>query len=98
MYHSCPLHDNISDSSTDHSQVLHIDCDGPVTTEQTTEPTTEHAQTSDPTTTEQTPPQTIKFDPTSDTSGNDEYSSIKTTTSTQTTDSLQSTKMRTKYS
>jgi hypothetical protein len=47
-------------------------------------------------TTEQTTRQTIQFDPTPDTSGNDEYSSITTTTSTQTTDSLQSTTMRTK--
>ena len=110
MYHSCPSHDNISDISTDPTQVLRIDCDVPVTIEHTIDQTTEHTTTSDPTTTEQTTHQTttydpmtteqttrqtIQFDPTPDTSGNDEYSST-TTTSTQTTDSLQSTTMRTK--
>ena len=35
-FSSCPSHDNISDSFTDPSQVLRIDCDAPTTTEQTT--------------------------------------------------------------
>ena len=83
MYHSCPSHDNISDSFTDHSQVLRIDCDDPVTTEHTIDQTMEQT-TFDPMTTEQTTRQTIQFDPTPDTSGNDEYSSIKTTTSINT--------------
>lgn len=82
MYHSFPSHDNISDSLSDNSQVLRIDCDNPVTTENTIDQTTEHATISDPMTTEQTTRQAMQFDPTPDTSGNDDYSSIKTTTST----------------
>ena len=56
-----------------------------MTTEQTTNQTTEQRTI-----------QTIKSDPTTSISNNDEYSSMTTTTSLQTTDSLQSTKMRTK--
>ena len=56
-----------------------------MTTEQTTNQTTEQRTI-----------QKIKSDPTTSISNNDEYSSITTTTSLQTTDSLQSTKMRTK--
>ena len=57
----------------------------PVTTEQTTNQTTEQRTI-----------QKIKSDPTTSISNNDEYSSMTTTTSLQTTDSLQSTTMRTK--
>ena len=35
--HLYSTHDNISDSNSDHSQVLRIVCDDPMTTEQTTE-------------------------------------------------------------
>lgn len=82
MYHSFSSHDNISDSSSDHSQVLRIDCDAPVATEHTIYQTTEHTITSEPMTTEQTSRQTIQFNPTPDTSGKDECSSIIITTST----------------
>jgi uncharacterized protein YuzE len=36
LYNSCPSHDNISDGSTDPSQVLGIECDAPTAKEQTT--------------------------------------------------------------
>jgi cytoskeletal protein RodZ len=42
-------HDNIADSNSNHSQVLRIDCDAPMTTEQTTEKiTTSDAPQSSP--------------------------------------------------
>jgi hypothetical protein len=61
LYHSCPSHDNISDISTDPSQVLRIDCDVPVTIEDTIDQTIEHRTTSDPMTTEQTKCKHIKL-------------------------------------
>ena len=63
---ACPSYNNISDISSNDSQVLRIDCDAPTTTEQKTS-------------------QTTQSDPTTDTSGNDEYSSMTTSTSTQMT-------------
>ena len=43
---ACPSYNNISDISSNDSQVLRIDCDAPTTTEQKTSQTTQ----SDPTT------------------------------------------------
>jgi hypothetical protein len=37
FFHLYSTHDNISDSNSDHSQVLRIVCDAPMTTEQKTE-------------------------------------------------------------
>jgi hypothetical protein len=45
------MHDNISDINSDHSQVLRIDCDAPMTTEQTTEKATTNSSNIDTTTT-----------------------------------------------
>ena len=82
LYYRCLYNDNIVDQTSDHSQVLRIDCDAPMTTEHTTDQTTKQ------TTTYVTMTRT----------NNDEYLSKTTTNyiSTQTTESLQSTTKRTK--
>jgi uncharacterized protein YuzE len=83
LYYRCLYNDNIVDQTSDHSQVLRIDCDAPMTTEHTTDQTTK---------------QTTTYVTMTRTSNNDEYSSKTTTNyiSTQTTESLQSTTKRTK--
>jgi uncharacterized protein YuzE len=40
LYYRCLYNDNIVDTTSDHSQVLRIDCDAPMTTDQTTKQTT----------------------------------------------------------
>lgn len=84
MYKVCLSHDNIVDINSYRSQVLRIDYDALMTI------------ICDPTTTEPTPDQIPIYNRTTVTSKNVEYSSIKTNTILQTTDSLQSTAMRPK--
>lgn len=82
MYKVCLSHDNIVDINSSRSQVSLIDNDNLMTF------------ICDPTTTEPTPDQIPIYNRTNVTSKDVEYSSIKTNTILQTTDSLQSTTMR----
>ena len=72
LYFVSLCNNNIVDINSDHSQVLRIDCDASMTTEQTAK--------SDPMTTEQTTKRTTEYDPMNTTTSTQTTDSLQSTT------------------